>query len=242
MSRFIITTRPEEKTIPAISSRCFEIVNIPVTRLRVNSKFSIAEISEFNPDIAIFTSTYGSEIFLDAGGKAALGHETKIIAIGNRTADVLEKTFPDVIVPEEQTSKGVVNVLRGMVEGRKKVALFVSSKSNGIIDQYLSEAGINHITSELYFSDVLQRKDFIDASLKEECFGIILTSSYEAKVIFTKMLDKEQRDEVVSRCRIFAIGKTTAETLLELGIQVSKPSGKSNLEKLIREIDNTFCE
>lgn len=240
MSKFIITTRPEQKGNSVVSSRCFDIMNIPVTSLKVNTKLNFSEIREFDPDIAIFTSTFGSRIFLELDG-STLKDNVKIIAIGSKTAEVLSERYKDVIVPGEQTSTGVVSTLKEIMRVGEKIALFVSSKSNGLIDRYLKSIGAKHHTYELYLAEIVHKNNLTERILDRECFGIVVTSSYEARAIFSEILNANQRREAISGCHIFAIGKTTAETLLELDIPVSEPIGQSNIKKLIEEIDKSFC-
>lgn len=240
MSRFIVTTRPLGKEYGEITSNCFKILNLPVTKLSVNSDFTPSELMEYEPDIAIFTSTFGAQLILESP-EIILKPGTQIIAIGSKTSEILSNRYSEVIVPQEQTSKGVITVLRKSLRGKERVALFVSSRTNGLIDRYLSETGIDHLTIELYDAEILPGKDFVKHLTSENCFGLIVTSSFEARVIFNGLLKEEDKRTVLSRCHIFAVGKTTADALSKLGITVSHPVGNSDIGKLVAEIEKIFC-
>lgn len=240
MRRFIITTRPEEKVTGETESRCFDIVNIPVTELRINSTFEPVIVDRFRPTAAIFTSSFGAEIILNSGSLNTY-EGVRIIAIGKKTASTLRTVFPDVLVPEDESSEGVISMLEHILEPGERVVLFVSSRTNGFIGKYLQERGIEILTEELYYSESLPGERLRNAAGEPDCFGIIATSSFEATVIFTEILDPGEKQKFLLSKKVFAIGKTTSKTLDELGIPVSEPVGRSNLRKLIEEIDLKYC-
>ena len=63
----------------------------------------------------------------------------------------------------------------------------------------------------------------------------------EAEAIFNSKAWKTLPDEKFLGKHIFAIGKTTLNTLRSLGIRVSEPSGKSDIEGLLRAIESEYC-
>lgn len=240
VEKYLITTRPEEKVSEMPGSLCFDTINIPVTRLEVNTEFEPGIITEFEPSIAIFTSTYGASAFLERW-PGTLASGTKVLAIGNATAEVLKGTFPDVAVPEERSSAGIISLLGRIVRPGERVVLFVSSRTNGVIERFLRENEVEYLSEELYYSEELPAEEFYSSATDPDCFGIIVTSSYEARVIFEELLDKDEINEMLMGRKIFSIGKTTSKTLMELGIPVSEPYGESSLEELIEGIDRMYC-
>lgn len=240
MARFILTTRPAEKQPPEVSSACFDILNIPVTRLEINSDFNMSSVVEFRPSIAIFTSSYGANAFLLAGDLPA-DSSIRFIAIGDETAKVLGRRYGDIVVPVDKSSEGVISLLESIAGPHERVALFVSSRSNRAIEHYLQERGVEYLVEELYFAESLSGTVFREKVLHADCFGLILTSSYEARIVFSEILDEQEKSLLLLDKKVFAIGKTTAGTLSEMKIPVSEPLGESNLKKLVAAIDHLYC-
>lgn len=241
MDRYIVTTRPSAKALAGSPESCFHVLNVPVTSLEPNDAFDASVITGFNPDIAVFTSTYGVDLFFgrfngDFSSKVAF------VAIGSETAKALSRWGKKATVPERRTSEGVVQLLSGTNYTGKSIVLFVSSKSNGIIQSYLEEHHTRHIVAVLYSAEVLPAADFAEKVLHSECLGIVVTSSFEARAIFEHALDKGQVAELCAEKKVFAIGKTTERELQALRIPVSVPVGKSDLEKLLEEISRKYCE
>ena len=238
MGQYLITTRPLAKPLPRSREGCFEIINIPVTSLEPNDSFDVSEITKFSPDIAVFTSSYGVDLFF---GRFNGNFSSKVsfISIGAETAKALRKWGREAIIPEKMTSEGIVDLL-SKNEG-KKVALFVSSKTNGIIQAYLEKKQIEHRVGILYSAETVKGTEIVEKAMHRDCFGLIITSSYEARAIFQKNLDKAQTKKICSEKKIFAIGKTTEMELNNLGIPVSEPVGMSDLDKLLKEIGAKYC-
>ncbi len=241
MKRRIITTRPEEKVDSTYSGDCLEVVNIPVTKLVTNSEIDIESINNFNPTIGVFTSTKGVNIFLSIGPEKWLSG-MKVVAIGEKTAGILSSQYGKVFVPERKTSRGVNELLDGMVNREDRIVLFTSSKSNGIILDHLERRGWRYISIELYDAVTLDIEPLITEISKDECIGIVVTSSMEARALFHKEKLKTQTSDKIIGKHIFAIGKTTEETLRELNIPISEPIGNSNLEELLRNIEKIYCK
>lgn len=223
-----------------MSSRCFDFVNVPVTELTVKETFRPSTVKEFNPTVAIFTSPFGADIVLE-GGSLETYANSRVIAIGKRTASALEGKFGSVTVPEDQSSLGVISLLERLLVPEDRVVLFISSRSNGMISRYLQEKGITALVEELYHAEKLPADEFKKAISDNDCFGLIVTSSFEAEVIFSDMLDYSEKQEILRKRRVFAIGRTTASTLHGLNIPVSEPVGKSDLPKLVEAIDEKYC-
>ncbi len=240
MGKFIVTTRPSAKIAPKSAAGCFDVINVPVTALEANDNFRPSVISEFNPDVAVFTSTYGVDLFFSVF-KGSFSQEVTFIGIGNETAKALERWGKEAVIPAKRTSEGVVQLLSQDKYSGLSVALFVSSKSNGIILDHLQKSHTRHTVGVLYNARVLKAADFVPKVLHSECFGIVVTSSFEARAIFEHLLNPSQREKLCSEKRIFAIGGTTEKELRELGVKTSEPVGRSNLNLLLNEISKKYC-
>ena len=240
MKRNIIVTRPGEKSPVDYSGKCFEILNIPVTRLVVNSKIDSDKVVAFQPTICIFTSSKGAEIFLALFSPGTIS-ENKAVAIGIQTSKTLSSRYREVLVPLEKTSQGVNALLDGIVKGNDRIVLFSSSKTNGVILRHLEERKWNHMAVELYDAETLDIEPIFLELSKSECFGIMVTSSMEANAIFSRRNSKYLTQLDMAGKHVFAIGENTANTIGELGIEVSKPVGKSDIRGLMEEIESIYC-
>ncbi|HLH85454.1 MAG TPA: uroporphyrinogen-III synthase, partial [Thermoplasmataceae archaeon] len=133
-TRFVITTRPEEKSGLRNNIECLEIRNVPLTKL-VPVPFDREELLRFDPEVFIFTSSYGAGIFARTFGRTF--SERMAIAIGDATAAALRESFSKVSVPEKKTSEGIVDKLESEGFYRKRIALLSSEKSNHVVENYL---------------------------------------------------------------------------------------------------------
>ncbi len=240
MKRKIIVTRPAEKSPVDHSGKCFEILNIPVTRLVINREIDAARIVAFQPTICIFTSSKGAEIFIELFSPGTIS-ENKAVAIGEQTSRALSTLYKEVLVPLEKTSHGVNDLLDGIVTEKDKILLFSSSKTNRVILRHLEERKWSHMAVELYDAEILEVEPVFQELSKSECFGIMVTSSMEANAIFSKRNSKYLTQYHISGKHVFAIGQPTAKTLGELGIEISKPVGKSDIKGLMEEIESLYC-
>ncbi len=239
-SRYLLTTRPASKVSTKIVKNCFELINVPVTELKSKPGFDTKIINEFNPEIAVFTSSYGVDLYFDQY-EGSFRKGVVFIAIGNETSNSLTKKGFNSIIPDIKNSNGVVELLDKKYARSMKVALFISSKSNGIIQEYLERTGRPHITTVLYDVVPVEGNTFLKMALQEDCFGIIVTSSYEARVIFGDLLNGNEKEILCRNRKIFAIGNPTAEQLRKLHITVTQPVGHSDLQQLVDEIEKKYC-
>lgn len=237
----IITTRPDQKGSGILPSRCVEIVNIPVTRLVRNKFLDPQAIMDFNPTIGVFTSSLGSQIFLEMFPGKSLS-EMLPIAIGTKTAEALSRKYSEIRVPAKKTSTGVNLMLDSIASASDRIALFSSSKSNGVVLKHLEKKKWPHLSVELYDAEPLEIGDLAREIMKAECFGLIVTSSMEARTIFDSSEWKNIPPKALGNKHIFAIGETTLNTLIEMGIKVSNPVGKSNLQELVEALESEYCK
>ncbi len=240
MKQKIITTRPEGKPVDNIVGVCFEIINIPVTKIVPKREIETGRIEEFGPTVGVFTSSRGAEIFLSLFPENHLPG-MKAVAIGEKTAEVLSDKYDAVLVPEEKTSIGVNILLDDIITEKDRIALFSSAKSNGIILKHLQEKKWPHLLVELYDAEPIDIEPLLREFSKSDCFGILVTSSMEADAIFNERNGKCLPVQGLFGKHIFAIGKTTAETLHSIGVPVSSPIGASRIEGLLKDIELEYC-
>ncbi|SMD31595.1 uroporphyrinogen-III synthase [Picrophilus oshimae] len=218
-TRFIVTIRPAEK-YNEIKGSCFDVINIPVTRI-VDLE---PPVIDYKPDVIVLTSEHGADLFFKYYNLKGI-----FMAIGRKTGDEIKRHGINPLIPKDESSYGLINLLDKYKD--KRIAMFRSMKSNNIIRDYLIK---NHFDFKEYFLyDIVPvNSDICNYINDDKCMGVVITSSMEAEII-------------VSMCHgiknAFAIGRVTEEKLRSMNINVIK-TGKSDFIDLIKEIDKMYCK
>ncbi|WP_337861066.1 uroporphyrinogen-III synthase [Ferroplasma sp.] len=226
-SKYIITTRPEIKFSP-VRTECISIINIPLTELQEDGfNGNVAEeIAKYKPEIIVLTSSFGALLFFKYYYKYV--NSPKFIAIGNQTAEIIKKYEGNAEVPTAKDSYGVTNLLSK--HSNATIALFRSNETNNIIDDYLSSNGIKFHEYHIYKVMKLETSKLKDLFFSDQCTGILITSSMEARIFHDAI------GLSIDGKKIYSIGEITAKTLIDLGYNVFL-TGKSDFENMIKEID-----
>ncbi len=228
----IITFRPEEK-FENINIEDVEITNISITKI-VKLKFDLNSIINKNFDYIIFTSTLGAKFFMEEIKKH--NHEEilknkNIIAIGKKTAEYLNN---DVIIPENQSSKGIIK----LIEKNSEILLIRSKNGNPYLVKRLREIGNLQIINA-YKSVIINDKDYkyIYTKMKNNYFNaVIFTSSFIFRS-YLKVFSRYGNPLEILPPLIIAIGERTANTIKRFGIKpiiMEEPDMKLSVIKVIQ--------
>ena len=231
ISRYIITTRPEGKFKP-MATECISIKNVPLTKIIKTGRQEeiIQDIIKNKPNAVVLTSSIGASEFFKYYYKYT--EDPDIIAIGNNTADEIKKYRANVSVPTIRNSYGVIALLKKY--RNSTIALFRSSESNNIINDWLEKNNINFREYHIYSVVKIESSEIKDLFLDTNCIGILLTSSMEARIFHDILGDIEITKN------IYAIGNVTDETLRSYGYNVSF-TGNSDFESIVKYIDSKNC-
>ncbi len=237
---FLITTRPAEKNRETANASCFEIKNVPLTRIvgNANPRTLRDQIEKYSPDFVVLTSSIGSEIFL----KAAIpgSGSFRIMCIGKRTAEPFLRSGLEVLVPIEQNSSGLIELISLQSRKESRIALCRSKQHNTILDEYLASEGHNYRCFDLYEIEELHSTDLEEMLFKKECKGLILTSSMEA-VSLAHLLGNDIHSKEFRGKTIFCIGKPTYETATRQGFDCEILNNEGDVEAIIEEISEKHC-
>ena len=215
---------------------------IPAIEIKGLSNFEpikkfIAEMLELQVDYVIFMSTNGVKYLFSAAQELNQPSQLKeglagtfVIAVGPRTAEVLEKDYGVHVslIPTKYSSEGLIESFgEGEVEG-KKICIPRTSNATPTLTDKLREMGAD--VEEIY---VYESGLPVDENLKEKFYedltsgkidAIVFGSGLSAKNIFKMLQEKDSmvtlRGIVNNKVTTVAIGPTTAEALKELGIKV----------------------
>ncbi len=234
---FLITTRPAEKNRRTINTQCFEIKNVPLTRIakKVEPKTLKEELEIYSPDFVVLTSRIGSEIFLNArihGGYT-------IMCIGRKTAEPFLQSGQRVLVPSEQNSSGLIELISLHSRKESRIALCRSKQHNTILDEYLVSEGFNFRCFDLYEIEELHPPDLPGMLISKECKGMILTSSMEA-INLAHLLGNDIHSIGLTK-KMFCIGKPTYETARRQGLECEVLDNEGDVDSMIEEISKKHC-
>jgi len=197
----------------------------------------IMELCNGQVDYVIFMSTNGVKYLFSAADSLKQRAElteglakTFIIAIGPRTAQVLEQDnkMRVGLVPSKYSSEGLLESLQSRELKGKNIRIPRTSNATPILtdnlrargaqveEVYVYESGLpeDEEIKQKFFEDLKSRK--IDA--------IVFGSGLSAKNIFKMLTEKASAEEIRSllntRTTTVAIGPTTADALREMGIKI----------------------
>ena len=229
---FLITTRPAEKNRQTANASCFEIKNVPLTRIvrNANPKKLKEQLEKYSPNIVVLTSSIGSEILL----KAEICGIRTIMCIGKRTAEPFLRSGLEVLVPIEQNSSGLIELISLQSRKESRIALCRSKQHNTLLDDYLASEGYNYRCFDLYEIEELHSSNLERMLFNKECKGLILTSSMEA-VSLAHLLGNDVHSKEFSDKTIFCIGKPTYETARRQGFDCEMLNKKAMLRQLLRK-------
>lgn len=223
MKIFILSIRPEEKA-EDIDGMCFDILNVPVTRLEP-IPVNYADLIGSGVDCIAFTSSYGVRLFFrDAPVK-----NFRYFGIGKSTCEEVRRYGYDCEYPERMDSEGLADMIISHCSGRR-VALIRSASANEIVNEKL--------TGHVDFLDIRNYRavrtdaDLMPYMTKEECMGIIVTSSMEARIAMPAIKATGKP--------VYSIGGVTTRTLEEAGIRPAI-SGNSDFTDLVEKIKKYLC-
>ena len=167
--------------------------------------------------------------------------DVTVVAIGGNTLDALSGYGVEVqIVPDDQSSLGVLDRLSGINLEGLSIGMPRSSKADGVLKRALEAKGATVREVTAYESglpsDMTPALGFIKSLRRREVDGVTFTSASTGRNLFeiadahglTAKLEKGLRGTVIA-----AIGPATSEALKELGVRVDVVPGEHSTEALI---------
>lgn len=184
-------------------------------------------------DYVILTSKTGVELAAEAGWEPG---ETVVVAIGDSTADALREAGYRVDrVPEEFSSTGLVEMLRGEVDG-KRVEVARSDHGSPVLTDGLREAGADVNETVLYR---LIKPDgagkSAEMAAEGELEGAVFTSSLTVEHFLAAADERGIREAAIAGLNdgvVGVIGDPTKQTAESYGIDVDIVPTNADFEEL----------
>ena len=215
----------------------------------------ITELEKGQVDYVILMSTNGVKYLFNTAETLKQTSQLKeglaktfVIAVGPRTAQALEEEHHVKVglVPTKYSSEGLIECLKSKELSGKKIRIPRTSNATPILSEKLKEMGAD--VEEIY---VYESGLPVDAELKNRFFqdltsgkinAIVFGSGLSAKNIFQMLTEKAPMDKlrniINSKITTVAIGPTTAEALIEMGIKVDVVPEDYLFEKALAALAN----
>ena len=234
MTLRVAFTRPEDKipeSLRLAESLGMTAMAAPSLRIieGVQEQFDAAEglLSRNLVDFAVFGSGTAVEACARRWGDerlASLFSGCRVVSIGPHTSDVLRLhgVVAGMMPQDDYSSYGVVDMLSGLVSGRK-VMLVRSDSGSDVLVQGLEEAGAEVVLFQSYrleeAGETPELSRIFDA-LEAGCLdAVAFTSPMSASVFIGRLRERfgDRADSMLDSTAVAAIGRPTSMRLKELG-------------------------
>ncbi|RZH68971.1 uroporphyrinogen-III synthase [Natrinema altunense] len=187
-------------------------------------------------DYVVFTSKTGAALVSEAGWEP---DDETVCAIGPATADALrEEGYTVDLVPDEFTSSGLVTALESRVDGAR-VEVARSDHGSSVLLEGLDDAGA-YVHETILYRLVRPEESGRSAELAAEgdldaaCFTSSLTVEHFLDAAAERGI-REDALEGLASATVGVIGKPTAETAADRGIEVDVIPEEATFDALARE-------
>lgn len=193
-------------------------------------------------EFVVLTSKTGVEL-LDAADWAPTG---ELCAIGASTARALrEHGYGVDRVPDTYSSAGLVDALRGSVDGAR-VEVARSDHGSDVLLDGLADAGAYVHETVLYrLTRPEEAGESCELAARGELDGALFSSSLTVEHFLEAAADRGVREAAIAGLNgavVGAIGRPTADRAAGLGIEVDVVPGIANFETLARAVVDRIRE
>jgi uroporphyrinogen-III synthase len=151
MATTILNTRPQaqlQHTHEVFAGKGFAVIDFPCIEIvtTTDNKSAIQQLTDISiEDVIVFTSQYAVHHAYRLNPQTNITSQNCVIAIGNKTAEVLEQNYSGHIwVPEHQHSEGTIELIKGLAQCQS-IKLITGENGRNAIQAY---AQTKHITFE----------------------------------------------------------------------------------------------
>ena len=214
-----------------------------------DSEFAKLKDSLAGGSIAVFGSATAVEQCMKHFGDSFKGmfDGARIVSIGPATSKKLESAgLKADSVPEDYSSYGLVDLLKGDVDGKRVVAIRSDSGSE-VLSDGLAEAGADLVTVAAYkLKEVGMCPAILHMyiSIKRGRMDVMAFTSPKSASSFIsgieKHFGKEQADGYLRQVRMAAIGRPTAEMLESLGFKPDIVPAETTFHDMLVAIKEYF--
>ena len=187
-------------------------------------------------DYLVLTSVTGVEIVFDGRVRDI---DAELVVIGPKTADAVRSHGVEVdLIPDTYSSAGLVEELRGRVEG-KRVEVARSDHGSPQLPDGLNDAGAYVHETTLYELEKPQRagEKTMEALRQGEVDALLFTSSLIVDNLAEMSLDNILAD-LLEDVVVAAIGEPTQKQIEQHGFEATYVAPQETFRSMVDELDN----
>ncbi|MCX6168922.1 MAG: uroporphyrinogen-III synthase [Ignavibacteriales bacterium] len=229
-NKTILITKSElesKKNLDALKHEGAELLFCPTIKIvpAINSPELDDALRMFNQfDYLVFTSANAVEVFFDIAAKRKLNlSKAKVAVVGKSTADECESVGIRVdIIPDEFSSKGLIDKLSEFDLINKKIFIPGSSLSGGDLNLGLSELGAQVYSVPVYdvVPNDLNNLKNEHKKIQKKHPNVFIFTSPSSFNNFLRIMSVTDSDKYFGTSTICAIGATTESAIREKGLAV----------------------
>ncbi|MDR0887782.1 MAG: uroporphyrinogen-III synthase [Candidatus Methanoplasma sp.] len=172
---------------------------------------------------------------------AKLLNRCRVVSIGTGTTKYLGEMHIDPYEPNEFNSDGIADLLEDVVDGRD-VFIIRSDKGSNVLRERLEGYGatVDEIISYRLRSCGITPE--IETILESDPDVIAFTSPLSARSFFDIASDYLGNDDFLAERYVAAIGRPTADELMDLDVDVAIVPARTTFEDLLNAIQEFFKE
>ncbi len=207
----VLVLRAQGKVRP-LHVQGIDIIQIPVIKTVPNENV-IKNLQSISADYVVVMSTVVVKYVGDA--LRQLGRNAKVVGVGPRTCEEVEKLGIKCEIPSEFSSQGIVNFMSKLPQGR--VVILRSTKGNDYLGSELRRAGHQVIEYRVYDVEV----DAINAAIACKLLNYVDYVVFMSPMTYRALKDCDK--DLLRRKTVIAIGRTTASEISRYGINAIIP-------------------
>ncbi len=214
----VVTFRPfiySEETVKKFDKYGFKAVNVPMIRI------SVRDVDVRDADYSVITSQTSARISVERNLLRG-----KVIAIGPKTAEIIQRAGRNVMMPSKYDSKTLYTEFREILNGRK-VNLLRSDKGDPVLYNLSEVCDLEEYI--LYSIELLKgeaQRKIVGEVMEGKFDAVVFTSSMIVEGFFSNLESESHLSDHRKRfegVQVIAIGPPTAEKLKKYGINAIIP-------------------
>ena len=229
----ILNTRPvaqAESTREAFQQHGFDVIDFPCIEIIsvTNKDKVIAQLEHINNrDVIIFTSQYAVQYAYKISPHWQIKETTIVIAVGTKTAQILEQSFSgNIWIPTQQNSQGVIDLLQGM-KHFETIKLISAEGGRNVIQNFAIDNKIDLTQINVYKRQLPVIKTELLQQIEQANNLYILASSVSTINNLKKLLPQKLWTKILSKKIICASARIEAAAS-RMGFKITKNMDTAN--------------
>ncbi|MBL4659383.1 MAG: uroporphyrinogen-III synthase [Alcanivoracaceae bacterium] len=228
-----------ESTREALQQRGFDVIDFPcIEIISVRSKDKvIAQLEHINnKDVIVFTSQYAVQYAYKINPRWQIKETAIVIAVGTKTAQILEQNFSgEIWVPTQQNSQGVIDLLQG-IKYFETIKLISAEGGRKVIQRFAMDNKIDLTQINVYKRQLPLIKTELFQQIEQTDNLYILATSVSTINNLKALLPQKLWDKILSKKIICASARI--ETVVSgMGFKITENMDTANPEAIAEKLN-----